>query len=78
MRAGLPVVSSNEGSIPEVVIDGINGYIVDPQNVEQLSDRVLKLVNNVELRTEMGKAGKKMYMKNFSQHRLMKSDFMME
>ena len=59
MRAGLPVVSSNEGSIPEVVIDGINGYIVDPQNVEQLSDRVLKLVNDEELRIKMGKAGRK-------------------
>lgn len=61
MRSSLPVVSTNEGSIPEVVIDGKTGYIVDPQNAEQLSDRVLKLVNDEELRTEMGKAGRKIY-----------------
>jgi glycosyltransferase involved in cell wall biosynthesis len=66
MRAGLPVVSSNEGSIPEAVIHGTNGFIVDPRNVEQLSDRVLKLVNNVELRTEMGEAGKKMFEEFFT------------
>lgn len=66
MRAGLPIVASNEGSIPEVVIDGINGYIVDPQNVEQLSDRVLKLVNDEELRIKMGRAGRKIYEESFT------------
>ena len=66
MRAGLPVVSSNEGSIPEVVIDGLNGYIVDPKNVEQLSDRVLKLVNDEELRIKMGRAGRKIYEESFT------------
>jgi glycosyltransferase involved in cell wall biosynthesis len=66
MRAELPVVSSNEGSIPEVIIDGFNGYIVDPQNIEQFSDRVLKLVNNKELRTGMGKAGRKIYEESFT------------
>ena len=61
MRAGLPIVSSNEGSIPEAVIDGLNGYIVDPKNVEQLADRVLKLIDDSELRDKMGKAGRKIY-----------------
>ena len=66
MRAGLPVVSSNEGSIPEVVIDGLNGFIVDPKNIEQLSNRVLKLVNDEALRTKMGKAGRKIYEESFT------------
>ena len=61
MRAGLPVVSSNEGSIPEMVIDDLNGYIVDPKNVEQLADRVLKLVEESELRNKMGRAGRRIY-----------------
>jgi glycosyltransferase involved in cell wall biosynthesis len=66
MRAGLPIVSSNEGSIPEMVIDGKNGYIVDPKNIEQLSDNVLRLVNDEELRIKMGKVGRKMYEKFFT------------
>ena len=61
MRAGLPVVSSHEGSIPEVVIDGLNGYIVDPRNVEQVADRVLRLIEDPELRNKMGKAGRRIY-----------------
>ena len=66
MRAGLPVVSSNEGSIPEAVIHGTNGFIIDPRNVEQFSDRVLKLVNDKELRTKMGKTGRKKYEEFFT------------
>lgn len=66
MRAGLPVISSSEGSIPEVVIDGINGYIVDPKNHEQMADRVLSLVENPELRKKMGRAGREIYEKFFT------------
>ncbi len=66
MRAGLPVVSSNEGSIPEMVIDGLNGYIVDPKNIEQLADRVLRLIEDPELRNKMGKAGRKIYENSFT------------
>ena len=61
MRAGLPIISSDEGCIPEIVIDGLNGYIVDPKDIEQISDRVLKLINDDELRIKMGKAGRKIY-----------------
>jgi glycosyltransferase involved in cell wall biosynthesis len=66
MRAGLPIISSNEGCIPEFVIDGLNGYIVDPNDIEQLSDRVLKLINDGELRIKMGKVGRKIYEENFT------------
>ena len=66
MRAGLPVVSSNEGSISEMVIDGLNGYIVDPKNVEQLADRVLKLIEEPELRNKMGHAGRRIYENSFT------------
>lgn len=66
MRAGLPVVSSDEGSIPEFVIDGVNGYIVDPKNIDMLTDRVLKLIHDPELRIRMGNAGRKIYEKHFT------------
>jgi glycosyltransferase involved in cell wall biosynthesis len=68
MRAGLPIISSNEGCIPEMIIDGFNGYIVDPKDVEEISDRVLKLVNNDQLRIKMGKAGRKIYEKYFTKN----------
>lgn len=66
MRAGLPIVSTNEGSIPEAVIDGLNGYIVDPKNIEQIADRALKLINDKNLRNKMGIAGRNIYEKSFA------------
>ncbi|MGQ9689618.1 MAG: glycosyltransferase family 4 protein, partial [Desulfobaccales bacterium] len=50
MQWGLPVVSSAEGAIPEVVVDGVTGFIVNPRDIAQLTDRVLRLVNDPELR----------------------------
>jgi glycosyltransferase involved in cell wall biosynthesis len=66
MRAGLPIVSSDEGSIPEVVIDGVNGFIVNPKDIDMLTDRVLKLILDSDLRTKMGRAGRELYEKQFT------------
>lgn len=66
MQNGIPVISSDEGAIPEVVQDGVNGYIVDPRNISQLASKVLELVENPSLRERMGKAGRGLYEKNYS------------
>jgi len=66
MQWGLPIITTNEGAIPEVVKHEINGYIVNPHDLEQLSDYTLKLIQNEEMRTKMGKAGRDMYEKYFS------------
>jgi len=66
MRAGLPIVSSDEGSIPEVVIDGVNGFIIDPKDIDMLTDRVLKLIIDPKLRIKMGNAGREIYEKKFT------------
>ena len=66
MRAGLPVISSYEGSIPEIIIHGQNGYTEDPKNIEALSQRVIELIKNDKLRAQMGIAGRKLYVENYS------------
>ena len=53
---GLPVVSTNVGGIQEAVIDGENGFIVAPGDVEQLSERLETLLKDAVLREKMGKA----------------------
>jgi glycosyltransferase involved in cell wall biosynthesis len=60
------VVSSDEGAIPEVVVDGVTGYIVNPRDIAQLTDRVLRLVHDRELRLRMGAAGRKRYEGHYS------------
>ncbi len=55
MAAGLPVVVTNTGGIPDIVNDGENGFIVETGDSVMLSDRIRFLLKNPELRREMGK-----------------------
>jgi glycosyltransferase involved in cell wall biosynthesis/O-antigen/teichoic acid export membrane protein len=55
MAAGLPIISTPVGGIPDVVEDGVEGYIVEPGDVEALADRLARLINDPELRQEMGR-----------------------
>ena len=66
MMWGIPVISSPKGAIPEIIRDGVNGYIVDPNNLPLLVDRVLTLVRDPELRQQMGRRGKDLFYQNYS------------
>ena len=61
MAAGLPIVSTNEGGIPEIVNDGITGFIVDKQNPVQLAEKIEYLILNTEQARKMGQAGRAMF-----------------
>jgi glycosyltransferase involved in cell wall biosynthesis len=54
MAAGLAVVTTPVGGIPEVVRDGYNGFLVDPGDVEALADRLAILAIDPNLRQVMG------------------------
>jgi glycosyltransferase involved in cell wall biosynthesis len=55
----VPVVCSNIGGIPEVVVDGETGFLVEVDNVNVAADRILELVLDKELRMQMGNSGRK-------------------
>ena len=55
MSAGIPVVASNRGSLPEVV--GAGGLLVDPVDVEGLATVLDRLVSDDEVAAEWGSAG---------------------
>ncbi|MCG3209577.1 MAG: Glycosyltransferase Gtf1 [Anaerolineae bacterium] len=54
MSCGLPVIATNVGGIPEFVRDGIDGYLVPPENPQALREAVLKLVSDQEHCRQMG------------------------
>jgi len=54
MAAGLPIVASNIGGIPEIVIEGKNGYLANPKDPNGIADRVIRILSNDQLRKEMG------------------------
>lgn len=66
MQWGLPVISSDTGAVPDIIKDGINGFIVDPHNISQIADRGLKFIRNPDLRQTMGRAGRRLYEENYA------------
>jgi glycosyltransferase involved in cell wall biosynthesis len=67
--AGLPVVTTNVGSVPEVVLDGLTG-IVTRLDVQEIADALEKLANDQALRTKLGVAAQEFTMSNFGVKRL--------
>lgn len=66
MRAGLPVIASNVGGVAELVEQGVNGFLVEAENVQDMSERLLSLLNNVELRRRMGQQARLRFEKQFT------------
>lgn len=66
MSAGKPVIASDHGGLPEIIEEGIDGYIVPAGTVEPLSERLVALVASEYLRSRMGEAGRKHVAADFS------------
>ncbi len=60
MALGKPVVASDVGGIPDLIIPGKNGFLVPPRNPGELAQQILFLIKNREEREKLGRAGKKM------------------
>jgi glycosyltransferase involved in cell wall biosynthesis len=66
MATGLPVVATNVGGNPEVVIDGETGYLVPSQNPDEMARKLLLLINDEKLRCQMGEKGRARVIAQFS------------
>jgi glycosyltransferase involved in cell wall biosynthesis len=66
MSCGLPVIATNVGGIPEVVRDGVNGFLVPPKNPHMLAERILRLLRDKNRAKSMGEAGKKILETEFT------------
>ncbi|PIT88175.1 MAG: hypothetical protein COU29_04150 [Candidatus Magasanikbacteria bacterium CG10_big_fil_rev_8_21_14_0_10_36_32] len=69
MSVGLPVVASNVGGVAEVVSEN-NGFLIKNEICE-ISEVLLKLVNNKELRLQLGQNGKDRIKKDFSLEKML-------
>ncbi len=56
MAAGRPVVAYRTGGIPEMIIEGETGFMVEPGDVGGLADRIVELARSKELRQRFGGA----------------------
>ncbi|MFH1378724.1 MAG: glycosyltransferase family 4 protein [bacterium] len=69
MSAGLPVISTSKGAIPETIIDDINGFLIDGNNPGMLEEKLKLLIDDHEMRNAMGAASRKYYEEKFTQNR---------
>jgi len=67
MAARVPVVATAVGGIPEIVVDGETGLLIDaPPSVPQLVEGIERLASDPELRLRLGEAGRRRFEEEFS------------
>ncbi|MBT9150975.1 MAG: N-acetyl-alpha-D-glucosaminyl L-malate synthase [candidate division WS2 bacterium] len=66
MAAEKPVIGSNVPGIRVVVDDGVNGFLVKPKNVEELTSKIDYLLENEDIMKEFGKRGRKKVEEKYS------------
>ena len=70
MAAGIPVVSTDVGSVAESVVHERTGYVVPPSDLEQLTSRLLYLLQRPHEARTMGVAGRERVVRNWSLERM--------
>jgi len=54
MAAGLPVIATSMGGVPEVIENSVNGFLIQSQQPKQLAQTIIKLLSNNKARKKMG------------------------
>ncbi len=60
-----PVVASNVGGISTQIKDRINGFLIEPSDIEKFADKITEILQNPELAMKIGKNGKKIVKEKF-------------
>jgi glycogen synthase len=66
MRFAKPCVATRAGGIPEVVVDGTTGILVQPGSSKELEAAILRLASDQDLRKSMGEAGKRRFEQTYT------------
>lgn len=65
MLGGIPVIGSNTGGTMELIRDGINGFLYEKGNAEDLADKMVYFINNPKKLKEFGEKGREYALQNF-------------
>jgi len=66
MASGVPVVATRIAGVPELVEDGVSGFLVPPGDAQSLAEKTAELLSDPTLRQKFGKAGHAQVEKEFS------------
>jgi sugar transferase (PEP-CTERM/EpsH1 system associated) len=71
MCASLPVLATNVGALPELVEEGVTGFLVEPKNVADLAERISRFYQRRELARDFGMAGRRKVENEFRLDRML-------
>lgn len=66
MQFSLPLVASNEGGIPDIIDEGINGFMIKSKNSNALANKLEVLLTDTSLRKSMGKKANEKYTNKYT------------
>jgi len=75
MACGLPVLGTKVGGVPEIIEDGVNGYLTIPNDASHLSNRLLSLLNDKDVRQLFIANGLKTIDRQFNSEKTFKTLF---
>jgi N-acetyl-alpha-D-glucosaminyl L-malate synthase BshA len=70
MACGVPVVASNVGGLPEVVTDGVTGFLHPPDQVALMAESAIRILSDSALHAHMAAEGVRLAMERFSADRI--------
>ncbi len=65
MASGVPAVCSRVGGVPEVIRDGVEGFLVEPRDVQTMAARALEILSSPERQAEMSQAARQRALRHF-------------
>jgi len=66
MSAALPVVATGQGGVPDLVEDGVTGFLVPVGDPAAVADRLATLIQRPDLRATMGEKGRERFLERFT------------
>jgi glycosyltransferase involved in cell wall biosynthesis len=66
MSHSLPVIGTNVGALPEFILDGVNGYRIDIDDVDRLTTLLIELLSDSRKCEEFGREGYNIYCEKYT------------
>ena len=72
ISSGKPIIVTNMGGMPEIIQDGINGFVIKVRDFEALASRVIRLLGDNTLRERLGYTGRQIALAQYNKERMAK------
>ena len=74
LSASKPMIVTDAGGMPEIIQDGINGFVVPVRDFESLASRIIQLLANDRLRERFGYTGRQMVLAHYTKEIVTKNN----